>query len=292
MLKTRRSEPYRRINDRQVVVNAAAVLKKEDDFISFQAEEAQSTVQPNMQFTKIISHESFIQGERIAYLEKELKAVQGQLKELAQELISRNDKIARLTSQLIESSLKTAEGDILIKKKDQKLIELNDEMDDFQSRLSLSQKMIGEKDDQIDSMQRSLVALQKLKKRQASGNMFSEVRNNVKYDKFEELSGILKIYKSELIDAKMNIRIQSEDISDLVNQLEVIHEKLNSKNRVIDKTKKDFNVLKRRVYFIQKEYKSLKNYSKLRHYNRKNFEHKMETVISQLQEINILLEEI
>ncbi|MBI5415700.1 MAG: tetratricopeptide repeat protein, partial [Candidatus Omnitrophica bacterium] len=98
--------------------------------------------------------------EKITDLHNELTSVKKQLENLHDDMESRDQRIIDLTKEVIEFSLKLAEKEMTLAEKVDALDSLHEAYANLESRLALGQRIIEEKNVQIQSLEESLASLQ------------------------------------------------------------------------------------------------------------------------------------
>lgn len=172
--------------------------------------------------------------QQIAGVREELSKLRRQVETLQQNVERKDDKITALTKQVVEFSLKLTEREMVLSEKVNALSSLHEASAELQSRQELGQKILEEKNVQIQSLQEGLAALQAdtaLHTKEINGLIAA---NDQALDQWEK---ILAIYQGKLKDATLTIDARNEEISTLQEQLAMVRAKLFEKETVLEKTK-------------------------------------------------------
>lgn len=172
--------------------------------------------------------------QQIAGVREELSELRKQVEILQQDVKHKDDKITALTKQVVEFSLKLTEREMVLSEKVNALGSLHDAYAELQSRQELGQKILEEKNVQIQSLQEGLAALQ------ADTALHTKEINGLiaaKDQALDQWEKILAIYQGKLKDATRTIDARNEDISTLQEQLAMVRTKLFEKETALEKTK-------------------------------------------------------
>lgn len=182
--------------------------------------------------------------QQIALLQQELEQLRQEFNGLKKYVQEKDQKLADLTGQVIDFSLKLAEKEMILSEKIDALTRLDKAYDDLQSRFDLGHKIIQEKNTQIQSLRDSLEALQL--ETSARSNEFSE-RITSQTARLDELEGILRIYSGKLGDAARLMSVKDKGISALEEQLTLMHTKLFEKETALEKMQQKLADLEKRL---------------------------------------------
>lgn len=190
--------------------------------------------------------------EQIAGVREELNELRLQIKDLQEDVKSKDERITGLTRQVIEFALKLAEREMILSEKISALSSLHESYADLQSRLELGQKIFEEKNAQIQSLQEGLAALQ------ADTAIHSKEINNLiaaKDNALDEWEKILAIYQGELKDTTQRVDAKDNDIAVLQQQLASVSTKLFEKETALEKTKQKLAGLEKQFQAVVSETK-------------------------------------
>ncbi len=183
------------------------------------------------------SNPYFLEDNQITSLKEEIEILRKQLIALQQYVERREEKINFLTNQLIELSLRLSEKERSLGENVIRLTVLSQQLIDFQSRLELGQRIIQEKDRQISSLATGMTSpkeeqsrtenrdkeIQSLKNTidhlrrealQADGHFKNYLSSQNK--EFDELKGVLQIYKEKLRQANQLMKEKVSVLNELV----------------------------------------------------------------------------
>ena len=172
--------------------------------------------------------------QQIAGVREELSELRKQVETLRQDVKHKDDKITAITKQVVEFSLKLTEREIILSEKINALGSLHEAYTELQSRQELGQKILEEKNVQVQSLQEGLAALQ------ADTALHTKEINGLiaaKDQALDQWEKILAIYQGELKDATRTIDASNADISTLQEQLAMVRTKLFEKETALEKTK-------------------------------------------------------
>lgn len=173
------------------------------------------------------------QGE-ITGLHSELGKVKEQLENLQMDMESKNTRIAELTKEIIEFSLKLAEKEMNLSEKVNVLSSLHETYADLQSRLALGQKIIEEKGIQIQSLEESLASLQEeTATKEKEVNMILASKDKA----LGEWENVLVIYQGKLKEATRKLEASDSDIATLHTQLAATQTQLFQKETALEKVR-------------------------------------------------------
>ena len=179
--------------------------------------------------------------QQIAGVREELSELRKQVEALQQDVKHKDDKITALTKQVVEFALKLTEREMILSEKINALGSLHEAYAELQSRQELSkfltelgQKILEEKNVQIQSLQEGLAALQADTARHTT-----EINGLIaaKDQALEQWEKILAIYQVKLKDAARTVNAGNEDIATLQEQLARVRTKLFEKETALEKTK-------------------------------------------------------
>lgn len=172
--------------------------------------------------------------QQIAGVREELNELRKQVETLQQDVKHKDDKITALTKQVVEFSLKLTEREMVLSEKVNALSSLHEAYAELRSRQELGQKILEEKNVQIQSLQEGLAALQ------ADTALHTKEINGLiaaKDQALDQWEKILAIYQGKLKGATQTIDARNEDISTLQEQLAMVRTKLFEKETALEKTK-------------------------------------------------------
>ena len=172
--------------------------------------------------------------QQIAGVREELNELRRQVETLQEGVKHKDDRITALTKQIVEFSLKLTEREMVLSEKVNALGSLHEVYAELQSRQELGQKILEEKNVQIQSLQEGLAALQ------ADTALHTKEINGLiaaKDQALDQWEKILAIYQGKLKDATRTIDAKNEDISTLQEQLAMVRTKLFEKETALEKTK-------------------------------------------------------
>jgi len=164
----------------------------------------------------------------------EISKLQHQMNELIRHVELKDEKVVKLTHQIIDLSLKLKEQEIITNDKINQLTFLNNENVDLRSRFLLGQKIIMNKDTEMQNLQIDLEKLSlktRVWKENLERNLFSKEK------KLSEFQGILDIYKAKLSDVSSAVKEKSLNITSFEEQIIFLQTKLSKKDKMLQKTK-------------------------------------------------------
>ncbi len=185
--------------------------------------------------------------QQIADVREELNELRRQVKALQEDVKHKDDKIMALTKQVVEFSLKLTEREMILSEKIGALGSLHEAYADLQSRQELGQRIMEEKNTQIQSLQEGLAALQ------ADTAVHTKEINSLiaaKDQALDEWEKILAIYQGKLKDATKTIEVRNADVTTLEEQLAMVRTKLFEKETALEKTKE-------KLVSIEKQFQSV-----------------------------------
>lgn len=185
--------------------------------------------------------------QQIADVREELNELRRQVETLREDVKHKDDKITALTKQIVEFSLKLTEREMILNEKVNALSSLHDAYADLQSRQELGQKILEEKNVQIQSLQEGLAALQ------ADTAVHTKEINTlmaVKDQALDQWEKILAIYQGKLKDATETIEVRDADVAALAEQLALVRTKLFEKETALEKTKEKLVSLEKQFQTI------------------------------------------
>lgn len=185
--------------------------------------------------------------QQIADVREELNELRRQVETLREDVKHKDDKIMALTRQIVEFSLKLTEREMILSEKVNALSSLHDAYADLQSRQELGQKILEEKNVQIQSLQEGLAALQAdtaVHTKEINGLMAAK---DQALDQWEK---ILAIYQGKLKDATETIEVRNADVAALAEQLALVRTKLFEKETALKKTKEKLVSLEKQFQTI------------------------------------------
>ncbi|MBI5150838.1 MAG: tetratricopeptide repeat protein [Candidatus Omnitrophica bacterium] len=172
--------------------------------------------------------------EEITDLRDELTSVRKELEKLHNDTDLRNQRIIDLTKEIIEFSLKLAEKEMTLTEKVNTLASLHEAYANIQSRLALGQRIIEEKNTQIQSLEESLASLQGetvAKEKQVGAILSSKDKALLEWE------GILVLYRGKLKEATRKLEASSSDVTELHEQLTTTRAQLFEKESALEKVK-------------------------------------------------------
>lgn len=172
--------------------------------------------------------------QQIADVREELNELRRQVQTLQEDLQHKDDRITTLTKQVVEFSLKLTEREMILSEKVNALGSLHDAYADLQSRQELGQRILEEKNVQIQSLQEGLAALQ------ADTAVHTKEINSLiaaKDQALDQWEKILSIYQGKLKGATETIEVRNADVAALEEQLAMVRTKLFEKETALEKTK-------------------------------------------------------
>lgn len=172
--------------------------------------------------------------QQIAGVREELGELRRQVETLQEDVKHKDDRIMALTNQVVEFSLKLTEREMILSEKVNALGSLHEAYTELQARQELGQRILEEKNVQIQSLQEGLAALQ------ADTALHTKEINGLiaaKDQALDQWENILAIYQGELKDATETIDARNGDISTLQEQLAMVRTKLFEKETSLEKTK-------------------------------------------------------
>ncbi|HBO98151.1 MAG TPA: hypothetical protein DE315_01580 [Candidatus Omnitrophica bacterium] len=172
--------------------------------------------------------------QQIADVREGLNELRRQVNALQEDVQHKDSRIAALTKQVVEFSLKLTEQEMIVSEKVTALSSLHDAYADLQSRQELGQKILEEKNTQIQSLQEGLAALQ------ADTAVHTREINSLiaaKDQALDQWEKILSIYQGKLKDATETIEVRNADVTALKEQLAMVRAKLFEKETALEKTK-------------------------------------------------------
>jgi len=185
--------------------------------------------------------------QQIADVRQELTELRRQVQALQEDVKHKDDRITSLTKQVIEFSLKLTERETILSEKVNALSFLHDAYADLQSRQELGQKILEEKNVQIQSLQEGLAALQ------ADTAVHTKEINSLiaaKDQALDQWEKILAIYQGKLRDAAETVEVRDADVAVLEGQLAMVRTKLFEKETALEKTKAKLAGLEKRFQSI------------------------------------------
>lgn len=185
--------------------------------------------------------------QQIADVRTELNELRRQVENLREDVQHKDDKITALTKQIVEFSLKLTEREMILNEKVNALSSLHDAYADLQSRQELGQKILEEKNVQIQSLQEGLAALQ------ADTAVHTKEINTLmaaKDQALDQWEKILAIYQGKLKDATETIEVRDADVAALAEQLALVRTKLFEKETALEKTKEKLVSLEKQFQTI------------------------------------------
>lgn len=186
---------------------------------------------------------------------------QAQFNELKEDLKRKDHKINDLSKQVVDLSLKMSEIEVLFNKKIEFALHLKAELNDANQRFMLGERIIQEKDEEIQSLQ---VVLDRQKARLNSNNDVSFSRD----EKLIELNGVLEIYKHKLIEKN---RLAKE------------------KTKALAKTQDDLRFLRDRLAMLESELSEIKKHPQQDGLKSPEMERKVLELRSKLEDIQRFL---
>ncbi|GEM_PF-3229630 len=172
--------------------------------------------------------------QQIAGVREELGELRRQVQALQDDVQGKDDRITALTKQVVEFSLKLTEREMVLSEKVNALGSLHEAYAELQSRQELGQKILEEKNVQIQSLQEGLAALQAdtaLHTKEISGLIAAK---DQALDQWEK---ILAIYQGKLKDTTQVLDARDRDVVTLQEQLALVQTKLFEKETALQKTK-------------------------------------------------------
>ena len=164
-------------------------------------------------------------------------------------------EFANLRQQVVDLTLQLSEKDIILSKQQDSIASFNDQFLDLQSRFALGEKIMAEKDAQIQTLQKDV------KKIQLDALASKEELNNIllsKDQKIFELNGILQIYKGKLIETTQLAKEKKASATTLEDQLEILQARYVQKSREIQKAKHEIVAIQDAIEHIQEQVTDLK----------------------------------
>ena len=185
--------------------------------------------------------------QQIADVREELNELRRQVQALQENVQHKDDRITTLTKQVVEFSLKLTEREMILSEKVNALSSLHDAYANLQSRQELGQKILEEKNVQIQSLQEGLAALQ------ADTAVHTKEINGLiaaKDQALDQWEKILSIYQGKLKGATETIEVRKADVAALEEQLAMVRTKLFEKETALEKTKEKLVILEKQFQSI------------------------------------------
>jgi len=188
------------------------------------------------------------------------------LDKLKENLKQKDDKINKLADQIVDLSLRMSEIETILNAKVEVVRFLKAELIDIQQRSMLEQRIIQEKNAEIQSLQNTLKQLQ------PGSNGHNDNVSLSRDEKLIQLTGILEIYKYKLVEKN---KVAQEKMKALV------------------KTQNDLLDLKGQMAIVQFEMLKLKSHSRHDELQDKEIETRVQELQSKFQDIqHFLLENL
>lgn len=186
-------------------------------------------------------------------LESQMVSLQQQIIKLQHLINEKDTKVNQLTEELARLSSGGGATNLNNQNKfsPEDFIEL-------QSRFELGQKIIQEKDKEIQLLQaqgnnQSADVHPPIERKEPIGFSKSVLENQL-----VEVSGILEIYKLKLSDLNQNLKSNLSNIVDLENKLTLVQTKLFEKDQLIQKTEQGMQKLEQKLLELQNELDNLR----------------------------------
>ncbi len=186
--------------------------------------------------------------DEIALLRDELRELKKEVGDLHAYVQAKDAKIAHLSDQVVAFSLKLAEQEMVLSEKARLTDTLREQYSDLESRFELGQKIIQEKNTQIQSLQDGLASLQAeaaVHQRELSDMLV------FKDGEVNELIGIVRIYKDKLAAVHDRLKRKQMSISDLESTVEAMRVTLFEKETALNKTKERMSRLEQQLHNAQ-----------------------------------------
>lgn len=173
--------------------------------------------------------------------------VKQQFEDLQMRLNQREEKIAQLSRDLIDISLKLSEKDMILDDREASIASLNSEVIDLRSRFELGQKIIQEKDQQLASLQNEFNKFKETAKNATiSSEQFTQKIINKDQD-IAQLQGMLDIYKGQLKTASNGLKSKDVTIASLNNELMELKDKFQNFDLTMGNKDRTIDLLKNRL---------------------------------------------
>jgi len=168
--------------------------------------------------------------EDVRDMKDELALIGEQLQSLQDQTSQKDMKIEKLTENLVDSTLELTEKEILLEKKVNDIIALNEELSDLRSRFELSQIIIKEKEERIYSVQEN-IDQQKANAARINDKQSSHLVS--KGREVQELKDILKTYRLNLGEANEMVKERNTQIALLSDELDDVQSQLDLEERTV-----------------------------------------------------------
>ena len=183
--------------------------------------------------------------------------VEDELTVLKREVIQVHKKLDQLTNQVVDLTLKLSEKNLYSERQEDRLNALSNNFVELKSRFELGEKMMNEKDGQIQTLQ------DQVKQIQAQAKASNDDLNNIltsKDEKLFELNGILQVYKGKLTDTVHNLKEKNATLTTLEDQLDIAQTKYVQKNKAIEQVKNNIVTLQDSLKDIEDHLTQLKGF--------------------------------
>ena len=233
-----------------------------------------------------------LSGGHLEGVKKELGPLYVQLDNLEERAEKKDIKIDRMLKQVIDLSLRLSETQMFLNEKIKEIISIKGELRDVEQRFKLGERIIQEKDDEMQSLlvkknaelkeingilniyKQSLGDVSRMAKDKSIQIAFLKdelvrTRKNLKTahrtigldadrmigddEKLIEISGILNIYKDKLKTENRTVVKKMASITALEQQLALLQNKLQAKSRELFKTRHDLIDLGDRLTVVRNE---------------------------------------
>lgn len=188
---------------------------------------------------------SLVKGEDISLskteiemiiLSKSMEELQKKVALFEGHLEIKTQKVVELTQQVINLALQLAEKDVTLSDRVEALSSLQEGFEEMQSRFELGQRLIQQKDNQIE-----FLATELDEKKMAAADIQQRLKASLflKDQENAELQGTVSIYKDHLTQVNEQLKIKQADLTTMEDQLALVQSKLIDKNKILQKTSMD-----------------------------------------------------
>lgn len=180
--------------------------------------------------------------EKVYFLEEKVETLSGLL-------AAKDNQLKGLSNQIVDLSLELSERDVAENYQKDSAVSFSRNIMELESRLSLAEKLLQEKDVQIHELKESVRGTAK-----NNESLRSEMDKvaSANQDKLVEVTGILQIYKAKLADTAGAIKNNAEQIGAMHDKLEMANAKVFEKDVVLEKINEDLKFVNEQLAQIHK----------------------------------------
>ncbi len=187
----------------------------------------------------------------------QLSSLQQDILKLQQIVQEKDEKVNQLTKQLEllsnkinpDSSDEGSSSNAYVSQED---------FNDLKSRFELSQKIIQNKDEEIQSLKKGNVPIVSAPQPIREQSAVVQRPNGDLEEQLIEVSGILEIYKGKFFDVYKDLKTNTAHMNDLEEKLTLVQNKLFEKDQMIEKAQESMKKLEEKLLELQGELDNLR----------------------------------